>query len=351
MLFTPLNLKSVMLKNRIAMSPMCQYSAKNGFVDPWHLTHYGTRAVGGAALIIVEATAVTAQGRITPADLGIWDDGHIEGLAQLATTIKAQGAVAAIQLAHAGRKASHAAPWEGGHPLDVHKNGWTTIGPSPIAFGPNGTPPMEMTQKDIDHTLQCFKDAAKRALTAGFQAIEIHAAHGYLLQEFLSPLSNHRTDRYGGPFENRIRLLLETIAAVKTVWPNDLPILVRISATDWSPGGWTIEDSVKLASLLKNAGVDLIDCSSGGNIHNAKVPFKPGYQIPFAKAVKGTGILSGAVGMITNADQAEQCLLNGNCDLVLLGRELLRNPYFALHAAEALNQPNLWPNQYLRSRQ
>jgi 2,4-dienoyl-CoA reductase-like NADH-dependent reductase (Old Yellow Enzyme family) len=350
MLFTPLNLKSVTLKNRIAMSPMCQYSAKNGLVDQWHLTHYGTRAVGGASLIIVEATAVTAQGRITPADLGIWDDGHIDGLAQLASTIKAQGAVAAIQLAHAGRKASHAVPWQGGHPLDAPNGGWTTIAPSPIAFSPNGTPPMEMTQKDIDNTLQCFKDAAKRALTAGFQAIEIHAAHGYLLQEFLSPQSNHRTDCYGGPFENRIRLLLETIAAVKTVWPTHLPLLVRISATDWSLGGWTIEDSVKLASLLKRAGVDLVDCSSGGNIHNAKVPLEPGYQLPFSKAIRATGIPTGAVGLITNAKQAEQYVADGSCDIVLLGRELLRNPYFPLLAAEELGEEPHWPNQYLRSR-
>jgi 2,4-dienoyl-CoA reductase-like NADH-dependent reductase (Old Yellow Enzyme family) len=350
MLFSPIQFKSIQLKNRIAMSPMCQYSATDGFVNEWHLNHYTTRAVGGVGLIIVEATAVAANGRITPADLGIWDDEQLPGLTEVAQSIQSNGAVPAIQLAHAGRKASHATPWQGGQQLDATHGGWQTVGASPIAFAPTETPPQELSISEIEGIKQSFANGASRALKAGFKIIELHSAHGYLLQSFLSPLSNTRTDKYGGSFENRIRLLLETLEAMKAVWPSELPIFVRISASEWTTGGWSIEDSTKLAKILIGYGVDLIDCSSGGNIHDAKVPIEPGYQLPFAKAIKETGMPTAAVGMINTAQQANGYLQTGYCDLVLFGRELLRNPYFALHAASQLNIDNTWPIQYIRSK-
>jgi 2,4-dienoyl-CoA reductase-like NADH-dependent reductase (Old Yellow Enzyme family) len=349
-LFSPLTIKNITLKNRIVMSPMCQYSSTDGFAGDWHMTHYGTRATGGTGLIIVEATAVSPEGRITPGDLGLWKEEHIAGLSSIVSFMHSMGSVAAIQLAHAGRKASCAVPWNGGKQLDVTNGGWQTIAPSAIPFISEDRTPVALDKEGIKKLITAFRAAAARALVAGFDIIEIHSAHGYLLQEFLSPLSNHRTDEYGGPFENRIRLLQEVVTAVKTVWPAENPLFVRISSTEWTEGGWTIEESVKLASILKQMGVDLIDCSSGGNIFDAKVPFGPGYQIPFSEAIRKTGILTGAVGFITSAQQAESILQEEKGDLVLLARELLRNPYFPLQAAKELGVDIVWPLQYLRAK-
>ena len=350
LLFSPLTIKNVQLKNRIAMSPMCQYSSEEGHARNWHTVHYGTRAVGGAGLIIVEATAVLPEGRISPADMGIWSDDHIEGLSRIASTIHQNGSVAAIQIAHAGRKASAALPWEGGLQLNLENGGWPTVAPYSIPFIESDRFP-EMLDKDgIDNVVSAFKKGAERALKAGFKIVEIHSAHGYLLQEFLSPLSNKRTDEYGGSFENRIRLLKRVVDAVKKVWPAENPLFVRISSTDWADGGWTIDDSVKLAEILKGMGVDLIDCSSGGNIYTAKIPVGPGFQVPFAEAVRKAGILTSTVGLITQAIQAEEILAEKKADLILLGRELLRNPYFPLHAARELNEDLVWPLQYTRAK-
>ncbi|MBK7132190.1 MAG: NADPH dehydrogenase NamA [Bacteroidales bacterium] len=349
-LFSPLTIKNITLKNRIVMSPMCQYSAADGLANDWHLTHYGTRAVGGTGLIIVEAAAVAPEGRITPADLGIWSDEHIPGLTRIARFVQRHGSVAAIQLAHAGRKASCAVPHEGGRQLDENNGGWKTVAPSELPFLESDRNPESLTKEGINKIIESFKTAAYRALVAGFNVIEIHSAHGYLLQEFLSPISNHRTDEYGGSFDNRIRLLKEVTEAVKSVWPSENPLFVRISSTDWTDGGWTVEESVKLASVLKKAGVDLIDCSSGGNVHNAKIHAGPGFQVPFSDAVRKTGILTSAVGLITSAAQAESILQEEKADLILLGRELLRNPYFPLLAAKELNEEIKWPTQYLRSK-
>lgn len=332
------------------MAPMCQYSAKDGVANNWHLTHYGSRAVGGTGLIIVEATAVLPEGRITPADLGIWNDDHIEGLSRIVNFIHRHGSVAGIQLAHAGRKASCSIPVEGGKQLDVNKGGWLTIAPSNIPFLVSDRPPLSLDKDGINKVIAAFKAAAARALSAGFKVIEIHSAHGYLLQEFLSPVSNHRTDEYGDSFGNRTRLLCEVIDAVKTVWPDYNPLFVRISTTEWTEGGWTIDESVKLAGLLKQMGVDLIDCSSGGNIHDAKVPVGPGFQVPLSDAVRKSGILTGTVGLITSATQAESILQEEKADLILLGRELLRNPYFPLTAAKELSADITWPDQYLRAK-
>lgn len=349
-LYSPLTLRNITLKNRIVMSPMCQYSARDGFAGDWHLVHYGTRASGGAGLIIVEATAVWPEGRITPGDLGLWSDEHITALRRITDFIHSQGAVAGIQLAHAGRKASCALPWEGGKQLSLSNGGWETTAPSAIPFSPDERAPGMADRICIDRIITGFRDTAERALKAGFKAVEIHSAHGYLLQEFLSPLSNKRTDEYGGSFENRIRLLLEVTKAIRTVWPEDYPLFVRISSTEWTEGGWTPEESVRLAPLLQQAGADLIDCSSGGNIHNAKIPVGPGYQVSFAEIIRKSGIMTAAVGMITDAQQAEEIISAGRADLVLLGRELLRNPYFALKAARELGADTNWPNQYLRAR-
>lgn len=349
-LFSPLQIRDIRLRNRIGMSPMCQYSARDGFAGDWHMVHYGARATGGAGLIIVEATAVWPEGRITPGDLGLWSDDHIAALSRITDFIHSQGAVAGIQLAHAGRKASCAIPREGGRQLALSEGGWQTVAPSAVPFSPGERAPEAADRISIERVISGFRDAARRALKAGFRIIEIHSAHGYLLQEFLSPLSNKRTDEYGGSFENRTRLLIEVTKAIRTVWPEDYPLFVRISSTEWTEGGWTPEESAMLAPLLKQAGADLIDCSSGGNIYDAKIPAGPGYQVPFAEIVRKTGIMTAAVGLITEAAQAEEILSAGRADMVLLGRELLRNPYFPLHAARMLNAEISWPHQYLRSK-
>jgi 2,4-dienoyl-CoA reductase-like NADH-dependent reductase (Old Yellow Enzyme family) len=349
-IFSPLNIKNITLKNRIVMSPMCQYSSIDGFTNDWHLVHLGSRAVGGAGLIIAEATAVSPEGRISPGDVGLWKDEHILGLSRIVNFVHQQGALAGIQLAHAGRKASCAVPREGGKQLDNSHGGWQTVGPGNTPFNDGERAPESLNKEGIDKVISDFKAASGRALVAGFNVIEIHSAHGYLLHEFLSPLSNKRTDEYGGPFENRTRLLRQVIDAVKSVWPVENPLFVRISSTDWTEGGWTIEESVKLAFILKEMGVDLIDCSSGGNVHNARIPLGPGYQVPFSEAVRKTGILTGAVGLITTVRQAETILQEEKADLVLFARELLRNPYFPLNAARELDLDVPWPVQYLRSK-
>jgi len=350
-LFDPLTIRSVSLPNRLAISPMCQYSAEDGFANDWHLVHLGSRAVGGAGLIIMEATAVVPEGRITPFDLGFWKDEQVAAVSRITTFIKVQGAVPGIQLAHAGRKASCAPPWKGGKQLSVAEGGWQIVAPSAVPFEEGTMLPAEMSVADIEQLTKDFASAAGRAKEAGFEVVEIHAAHGYLLHEFYSPLSNFRTDAYGGSFDNRIRLLLEVVAAVQTEWPKELPLFVRISSTDWVEGGWSVADSVALATRLQKAGVDLIDCSSGGNISHAKIPVAPGYQVPFASRIrKETGILTGAVGLITTAEQAATIIANGEADLVLIARESLRDPYFPLRAASQLQQDIDWPVQYMRAK-
>lgn len=351
-LFSPLSLRSIQLKNRIVVSPMCQYSSEDGFATDWHLVHLGSRAVGGAGLIITEATAVSAEGRISPNDLGIWKDEHIDALQRITQFIRQQGSVAGIQLAHAGRKASTQRPWDGGKAIaPTDETGWQTVAPSAIPFSKDAPPPMALTDEGLKKVRADFVEATKRSLKADFQVIEIHAAHGYLLHQFLSPLSNQRTDNYGGSFENRIRLLLEVLEDIQTVWPATLPLFVRISATDWTEGGWTIEDSVRLAAILKEKGVDVIDASTGGNVANAKIPVGPGYQVTFAERIRQeTGIMTGAVGMITTAEQADKILTDGQADLVLLAREFLRDPYFPLHAAQVLGDESAWPLQYDRAK-
>lgn len=329
---------------------MCQYSSVDGFATDWHLVHLGSRAVGGAGLVILEASAVTPEGRITPSDLGIWKDEHIPKLECIAAFLHSQGARAGIQLAHAGRKASMSAPWQGERLVPPAEGGWTPVAPSAIPFSDKYAMPHELDQAGIANVVAAFRAAANRAYRAGFDVVEIHAAHGYLLHEFFSPLSNRRTDQYGGSFENRVRLLLEVTDAVREAWPQELPLFVRISASDWVEGGWTIDESVVLARLLKERGVDLIDCSSGGNVPNAKIPVAPGYQVPFAARIKSEiGIATAAVGMITEPVQANGIVENGEADLVLLAREMLRDPYFAVHAAAAMSEPASWPEQYLRA--
>ena len=351
-LFSPLVLRGVTLRNRIAVSPMCEYSSVDGFANDWHLVHLGSRAVGGAALVLTEATAVTADGRISPADLGIWRDEHIDMLARCTRFIASQGAVAGIQLSHAGRKASSEVPWRGSRSLSPSEGGWHPIhAPSAIAFREGDPVPNALDADGIRAIIAAFVDAARRALDAGFQVIELHAAHGYLIHEFLSPLSNTRTDAYGGSFENRTRLLREIVAAVRGLWPADLPLLVRISATDWLDGGWTIVDSTALARALIPLGVDLIDCSSGGIAPGARIPVGPAYQTPFAEQIRReTGMPTGAVGLITDARQADEIIRSGRADIVLLAREMLRDPYFPLHAAKELGAEVRWPEQYLRAK-
>jgi 2,4-dienoyl-CoA reductase-like NADH-dependent reductase (Old Yellow Enzyme family) len=330
---------------------MCEYSSVDGFANEWHLVHLGSRAVGGAGLIITEATAVSPEGRISPEDLGIWKNAHLDKLRSIVSFIHKHGSVAGIQLAHAGRKASFTAPWKGAEQLKPGNGGWQTVAPSALAFNEGHTVPEALTAEGIRKVIEDFKSAAQRALSAGFKLIEIHAAHGYLINQFLSPLSNQRTDDYGGSFENRIKLLLEIIEAIQSVWPAELPLFVRISATEWSPGGWDEQDSVRLATILKNKGVDLIDCSSGGNMPGVKIPVGPGYQVRFSALIKKeTGILTGAVGMITTAEQAETILAKEEADLVVMAREMLRDPYFPLHAAEELGADIQWPDQYLRAK-
>lgn len=349
LLFSPIKFREVNLKNRLVVSPMCQYSSVDGFANDWHLVHLGSRAVGGAGLVFTEATAVSAEGRISDGDLGIWKDEHIDALRRITTFIHAQGTAAGIQLAHSGRKASTVAPWIGMEQVTPGQGGWVGIAPSPIPYREHEVPPIEASQPDIQKVINDFKIGAKRALTAGFDVVEIHAAHGYLLHSFLSPLSNKRTDEYGGSFENRIRLLLVVIKEIRTVWPENLPLFVRISATDHTEGGWTIEESVQLANIIKGMGVDLIDCSSGGNVPNAKIQLFPGYQVQYAEAVKQSGIATGAVGLITEARHAEEILEKGQADLIFMAREMLRNPYFALHASTVMNPLTEWPVQYERA--
>lgn len=350
-LFEPLIIKSITLKNRIVVSPMCQYSSEDGFANDWHLVHLGSRAVGGAALIIQEATAVSPEGRITPDDLGIWKDEHVTRLKNIASFVHAQGSLMGIQLAHAGRKASHAVPWQGGKLLPMNEGGWQNVAPSSIPFAEGTMEPHALTKEEINKLVDDFKQAALRAVKVGYDVIEIHAAHGYLIHEFLSPLTNLRTDNYGGSFENRSRFLLQIVAAVKEAWPESKPLFVRISASDWAEGGWSIDDSVKLAIALKEAGVDLIDTSSGGAVRHQKISIGPGYQVLFSERIrKEAKILTGAVGMIDNSKQAEEILTLGNADLILMAREFLRDPYFPLHAAKQLGDEITWPVQYERAK-
>ena len=350
-LFTPLQIKSVTLKHRIVVSPMCMYSSEDGFANDWHFVHLGTRAVGGAALVFTEATAVTPDGRISPQDLGIWKDEHIEKLKQITSFIEKHGAVPGMQIAHAGRKSSETEPWNGSKPIPIEQGGWETIAPSAVPYKEGLPVPREMTVDDIHTMVGKFRDAAERALKAGFKVLELHGAHGYLIHEFLSPHSNKRSDEYGGSFENRCRFLLEIIAAVHEVWPADLPLFVRISATDHAEGGWTIEESVKLATVLKQNGVDLIDCSSGGNVNGVRFNIGPLYQAHFAEQIKQeTGIMTGAVGLITTAEEAESIIAGNRADIVLLARQMLRDPYFPLHAARELGAEIKWPDQYLRAK-
>lgn len=351
-LFSPLEIKSVTFKNRIAISPMCQYSSKDGFANDWHLVHLGSRATGGAALIIQEATSVSPEGRISPADMGLWKDGHIEKLKTINQFIISQNAIPGIQLAHAGRKASVSEPWNGNEKLDFAQGGWQTVAPSAVPYH-DDEPflPIALDKNGIQKIISDFKSATKRALQAGFQVVEIHAAHGYLLHQFLSPLSNFRTDEYGGSFENRIRFTLKVLEAVQAEWPENLPLFVRISATDWADGGWNIEESVKLSQILKEKGVDLIDVSSGGLVSHQKIPVAPGYQVPFASSIKKeTGILTGAVGLITEAPQAEAIVADGKADLVLFARESLRDSSLALNFAKELDVDVPWPKQYERAK-
>ena len=350
-LFQPLAVRSVTLRNRIGVSPMCQYSAADGVANDWHHVHLGSRAVGGAGLVIVEATAVAPEGRITPGCLGLWDDKHIAPLAHIAAFVKEHGAVAGIQIAHAGRKASADLPWQGGAHLSETQGGWPTIAPSAIPFGGDlPKVPHAMTLADIARVQNNFVTAAQRALAAGFEWLELHAAHGYLFNEFLSPLANHRTDQYGGSLENRMRLVLDTTRAVRQVWPDKLPLAVRISAIDWRDDGWQIEDSVILAKLLKAEGVDLIDTSSGGLVPDAKITVRPGYQVPFAEQIRQeAGILTAAVGFITEPQQADDIVRRGQADVVLLARQMLVDPYWPAHAAKALGYKPPPPKQYARA--
>ncbi len=351
-LFEPLVLRGVTLRNRIGVSPMCQYSAEDGMANDWHLVHLGARAVGGAGLVVAEATAVEARGRISPQDLGIWSDAHIPPLARIAAFIRAQGAVPGIQLAHAGRKAGTSRPWEGGKPLADAEGGWLPVGPGAEPFSDGYRASHALTADELAGIVAAFRTAAERAAAAGFELVELHAAHGYLLHSFLSPLSNHRTDAYGGSFANRARLLLEVTRAVRAAWAADKPLAVRLSATDWVEGGWTADDSVALACLLKAEGVDLVDCSSGGVVPGVRIPAGAGYQVPLAEAVRrGAELPTAAVGMITDAMQADEIVRNGRADVVLLGREMLRDPYWAYHAAQRLGHKDTLPTppQYLRA--
>jgi 2,4-dienoyl-CoA reductase-like NADH-dependent reductase (Old Yellow Enzyme family) len=350
-LFSPIQIKNITFKNRIAISPMCQYSAEDGFANDWHLVNLGSRATGGAALIIQEATSVSPEGRISPGDLGLWKDEQIEKMQAINRFIIGQNAIPGIQLAHAGRKASAAIPWKGNIKLDETNGGWNTVAPSAVAFHSNEKLPIALDKTGIQKVISDFKSATKRALKAGFQVVEIHAAHGYLLHQFMSPLSNCRTDEYGGSFENRTRLLMEVLEAVQSEWPENLPIFVRISATDWAEGGWNIEESVQLSQLLKEKGVDLIDVSSGGLVTHQQIPLGPNYQVPFAERIKKeTGILTGAVGLITEASQAEEIIATGKADLVLFARESLRDPNLGLNFAKELGVDVQWPIQYERAK-
>ncbi|HEV2274161.1 MAG TPA: NADH:flavin oxidoreductase/NADH oxidase [Acidobacteriaceae bacterium] len=349
-LFSPLALAGITLPNRVVVSPMCEYSSEDGFSNDWHLVHLGSRAVGGAGLIFTEASAVLPEGRITPQDLGLWKDEHIPALQRIVTFLHGQGACAGMQLAHAGRKASMTRPWDAERYVPPSEGGWQPVGPSPLSFAAHYGKPAALDEAGIHHVIRAFVSAAQRALEAGFDVLEIHSAHGYLLHEFLSPLSNQRTDAYGGSFENRTRLLLEVVDGVRREWPEDRPLFVRISATDWAEGGWDIEQSVALAKALKEHKVDLVDVSSGGNVASAAIPAGPGYQAAFAERIRReAGIRTSAVGMITDPAQAEHILRTGQSDLVMLARQMLRDPYWPLHAAAQLGDAIGWPPQYLRA--
>ena len=351
-LFSLLQLRTLTFRNRIFVSPMCQYSSLDGYPSDWHLVHLGSRAVGGAGLVMVEATAVSPEGRISPDDSGIWSDAHAEAFAPIARFIREQGAVSGIQLAHAGRKASTDRPWQGGGPLGPDQRGWQPIAPSPLPFAHGHPVPREATAADLEAVRRQFEAAARRARAAGFQVIEVHLAHGYLLHEFLSPLSNLRKDENGGGLENRMRFPLSITRAVRDIWPQDLPVFVRISATDWAEEGWDLEQSVELCRRLKEQGIDLIDCSSGGLVPDAVIPAGPGFQTPFAASIrKEAGIATGTVGFITDPAQAEQIVATGLADVVFLARAMLRNPYWPLDAAKALKVDIPWPVQYLRAKQ
>ena len=350
-LFAPLRLRDVTLRNRVSVSPMCQYSSPGGLATDWHLVHLGSRAVGGAGVVFVEATAVEPRGRISPDDMGLWSDAHAEPLARIARFIESQGAVPGIQLAHAGRKGSTGAPWRGGTPVADREGGWPVVGPSAIPFAEGWRIPEALDANGIAQITRAFRAAAARARDAGFRFLELHAAHGYLLHSFHSPLSNRRTDAYGGRFENRVRFTVEVTETLRREWPDHLPVSVRLSCTDWVDGGWTLEESVRLASLLRERGVDLIDCSSGGNVANVRIPMTPGYQVPLAETVRrGAGIATAAVGLITGPAQADEIIRAGRADLVLLARAELRDPYWPLHAARVLGHAEALPGppQYQR---
>jgi len=351
-LFSPLRLREVELRNRIGASPMCQYSSEDGFANDWHFVHLGAFATGGAGLVMTEANAVVPEGRISPRDLGIWMDEHVPALRRITEFIHAQGSIAGTQLAHAGRKSSTRVPWEGSGAVSAEEGGWDEVmAPSAVPFTEGYPQPRELDEEGIRRVVDGFRDAARRALEAGFRVVEVHAAHGYLLNEFMSPLGNQRTDRYGGSFENRVRLTRDVVAAVREVWPERLPLFVRISASDWAEGGWDVDDSVRLATLLRDDGVDLIDCSSGGLVPNAKIEIGPGYQVGFAERVRRDGgIPTAAVGLITDPEQADDIIRAGQADLVLLARELLRQPRWPLLAAHRLGARGDWPKQYERAR-
>lgn len=350
-LFTPLQLRELTLRNRIGVSPMCQYSSVDGLASDWHFVHLGGLATGGASLIITEAAAVTAEGRINPHDLGIWDDAHIPMLRRITDFVREQGAAIGIQLAHAGRKASTRRPWEGTGIVPPREGGWEVVAPSAIAFADNYPLPHALTLDGIARVIEAFRAAAQRAVSAGFQVAEVHAAHGYLIHQFLSPLSNQRTDDYGGSFANRTRLAMEVAAAVRAVWPDEWPVFVRLSATDWAPGGWTLDDTVQLAAQLKAIGIDVIDTSSGGLASHQRIDIGPGYQVPFARRVRSdAGVATAAVGLITSPEQAEAIIADGDADLVLMAREMLRNPRWPLMAAHKLGATIPWPPQYERGR-
>lgn len=347
-LFEPYAIRGLTLRNRVVMSPMCQYSSEDGMANDWHLVHLGARASGGVGLVIVEATAVTPEGRISPGDMGLWDDRHVEPLARIVRYVESQGAATGIQLAHAGRKASCDVPWRGGKAiLDPAKGGWPVVGPSPIPFDESSPVPHELTGPEIDGVVDAFEAATRRALAAGFRMIEIHSAHGYLLHEFLSPLSNKRTDDYGGSLENRIRLVSRVVERIRRVIPDSMPLFTRISATDWAEGGWDVDQSVELSRRLKSLGVDVIDCSSGALVPHVKIPVGPGYQVPFARRIREEAeIATGAVGLITDPKQAERIVDDGDADLVLLGRELLREPYWVAKAMQEAGLDAPWPLPY-----
>ena len=351
LLFFPLKIKGLEFKNRIFVSPMCQYSSDDGMPNDWHLVHLGSRAVGGASLVMIEATAVSPEGRISPSDSGIWSNTQAQAFKRITGFIQEEGSVPGIQLAHAGRKASTDVPWRGEKPLTINEGGWQPLAPSPLPFAEKHPLPREMTIQDLEEVVTQFAEGTRRSLEAGFQVIEIHLAHGYLLHEFLSPLSNRRKDEYGGNLQNRMRFPMQVVRAVRESWPADFPLFVRISCTDWVQGGWDLPQSLELANRVKEIGVDLIDCSSGGLVPSAKIPVGPGYQTPFSGEIRSkVGIATGAVGLITHPVQAEQILTTGQADAILMARELLRDPYWPLHAAQTLKVDIPWPPQYQRAK-